>query len=134
MLLERCATGDDASLHAAVGLDATTMAHDTGPSVGDELTAKELQLLELLDSPLTRREIGQRLYISLNTVKSRQRTLYRKLGAEDRNAAVRRAQDLGLLLSGALVATKRQCRNRPRECPLLPTPGGLLRNDGNAPG
>jgi LuxR family transcriptional regulator, maltose regulon positive regulatory protein len=97
MLLERCATGDDASLHAAVGLDATTMAHDTGPSVGDELTAKELQLLELLDSPLTRREISQRLYISLNTVKSRQRTLYRKLGAEDRNAAVRRAQELGLL-------------------------------------
>jgi LuxR family maltose regulon positive regulatory protein len=96
-LLERCATGNAASLHAAVGLDATTTAHDTGPSVGEELTAKELQLLELLDSPLTRREIGQRLYISLNTVKSRQRTLYRKLGAEHRNAAVRRGRELGLL-------------------------------------
>ena len=96
-LLERCESGNAASLLAAVGLDGAATGRDTRHRVGEELTAKELQLLQLLDSPLTRREIGQRLYISINTVKSRQRTLYRKLGAEDRNAAVRRAQELGLL-------------------------------------
>jgi LuxR family maltose regulon positive regulatory protein len=46
---------------------------------------------------LSRREIGQRLYVSLNTVKTHQRALYRKLGVENRAAAVTRARELGLL-------------------------------------
>ena len=50
----------------------------------------------LLATRLSRREIGQRLYVSLNTVKIHQRALYRKLGVEDRNAAVNRARELGL--------------------------------------
>jgi LuxR family maltose regulon positive regulatory protein len=36
-------------------------------------------------------------YVSLNTVKTHQRPLYRKLGVEDRHAAVTRARELGLL-------------------------------------
>ena len=46
---------------------------------------------------LSRREIGQQLYVSLNTVKSHQRALYRKLGVADHHAAVTRARELGLL-------------------------------------
>ena len=46
---------------------------------------------------LSRREIGDRLYISLNTVKSHTRELYRKLAATSRNDAVGRAEALGLL-------------------------------------
>lgn len=63
----------------------------------DELTAKEHEVLRLLATRLSRREIGQRLYVSLNTVKTHQRALYRKLGVETRSAAVARARELGLL-------------------------------------
>jgi LuxR family maltose regulon positive regulatory protein len=96
-LLRGCAISSAAILRAAAGLTVDNVPHHKGHSVDDELTSKELDLLRLLATPLTRREIGQQLYISLNTVKSRQRTLYRKLGAEDRTSAVGRAQELGLL-------------------------------------
>ena len=68
-----------------------------GLAVGEDLTPKELEVLRLLATRLSRREIGQRLYVSLNTVKTHQRGLYRKLRVEHRNAAVRRARELGLL-------------------------------------
>jgi LuxR family maltose regulon positive regulatory protein len=64
--------------------------------LGEELTAKELDVLRLLTSRLSRREIGQRLHVSLNTVKTHQRAVYRKLGVEERSAAVKRARELGL--------------------------------------
>ena len=66
-------------------------------TLAEELTAKELEVLGLLATRLSRREIGQRLYVSLNTVKTHQRALYRKLGVEDRNTAVKRARELGRL-------------------------------------
>jgi LuxR family maltose regulon positive regulatory protein len=68
-----------------------------GDTVAEELTAKEHEVLGLLATRLSRREIGQRLYVSLNTVKTHQRALYRKLGVDNRNAAVTRARELGLL-------------------------------------
>jgi LuxR family maltose regulon positive regulatory protein len=67
-----------------------------GDTVAAELTAKEHEVLGLLATRLSRREIGQRLYVSLNTVKTHQRALYRKLGVENRGAAVARARELGL--------------------------------------
>jgi LuxR family maltose regulon positive regulatory protein len=66
-------------------------------TVAEELTAKEHEVLRLLATRLSRREIGQRLYVSLNTVKTHQRALYRKLGVENRASAVARACELGLL-------------------------------------
>jgi LuxR family maltose regulon positive regulatory protein len=64
---------------------------------GEELTPKELEVLRLLATRLSRREIGERLYVSLNTVKTHQRAVYRKLGVEHRGAALNRARELGLL-------------------------------------
>jgi LuxR family maltose regulon positive regulatory protein len=66
-------------------------------TLGEELTPKELEVLGLLATRLSRNEIGQRLYVSLNTVKTHQRALYRKLGVEDRSAAIKRARELGRL-------------------------------------
>ncbi|OBI80827.1 LuxR C-terminal-related transcriptional regulator [Mycobacterium sp. 1245805.9] len=66
-------------------------------TVDEELTPKELEVLRLLATRLSRREIGERLYVSLNTVKSHQRAVYRKLRVEHRSAAVSRARELGLL-------------------------------------
>ena len=54
-------------------------------------------MLLLLASDLTQREVGQQLYLSLNTVKTHTRRLYRKLGASSREEAVARAAVLGLL-------------------------------------
>ncbi|OJZ74877.1 helix-turn-helix transcriptional regulator [Mycobacterium paraffinicum] len=68
-----------------------------GCVVVDGLTPKELEVLRLLATRLSRREIGERLYVSLNTVKTHQRAVYRKLGVEHRSAAVSRARELGLL-------------------------------------
>lgn len=68
-----------------------------GWTVDEELTPKELEVLRLLATRLSRREIGERLFISLNTVKTHQRAVYRKLRVEHRGAAVSRARELGLL-------------------------------------
>jgi LuxR family maltose regulon positive regulatory protein len=69
---------------------------------GDErwastLTAAELRLLPLLTTHLTFREIGDRLFVSRNTVKTQAISIYRKLGAGTRAEAVQRATELGLL-------------------------------------
>jgi LuxR family transcriptional regulator, maltose regulon positive regulatory protein len=64
---------------------------------GEELTGKEAEILRLLATPLSRGEIGAQLYISVNTVKTHQRALYRKLRVTDRAEAVGRARELGLL-------------------------------------
>jgi LuxR family maltose regulon positive regulatory protein len=87
------------TLLAAVGQSArdTMIPRMEGCAVNEELTSKELGILRLLATRLSRREIGKRLYVSLNTVKTHQRAVYRKLGVDNRSAAVRRALELDLL-------------------------------------
>ncbi len=60
------------------------------------LTAAELRLLPLLPTHLSFQEIGERLYVSTNTVKSQAYSAYRKLGVSSRSAAVTRSRELGL--------------------------------------
>ena len=66
----------------------------------EEPSPAELAVLRGLAAGLSRREIGAQLYISLNTVKSHTRELYRKLGATSHTDAVARAEALGLLEPG----------------------------------
>ncbi|WP_327000528.1 LuxR C-terminal-related transcriptional regulator [Dactylosporangium sp. NBC_01737] len=61
------------------------------------LTDAELAVLAQLDSLLTVVEIGARLHLTANTVKSHISSLYRKLDVHRRRDAVRKAADLGLL-------------------------------------
>ena len=63
----------------------------------EEPSEAELAVLRCLATGLSRREIGEQLYISLNTVKTHTRELYRKLGATSRADAVVSAESLGLL-------------------------------------
>ncbi len=63
----------------------------------EELSARELRVLRLLASDLTQREIGAELYLSLNTIKSHTRSIFRKLGASTREQAVARARELELI-------------------------------------
>jgi LuxR family maltose regulon positive regulatory protein len=60
------------------------------------LTAAELRLVPLLPTHLSMRQIGDRLHISRNTVKSELVSLYRKLGVSSRSDAVARTNGLGL--------------------------------------
>ena len=72
-------------------------ANDKECHIVEQPSRAELAVLRGLTDGLSRREIGDQLYISLNTVKSHTRELYRKLAATSRNDAVARAEALGLL-------------------------------------
>jgi LuxR family maltose regulon positive regulatory protein len=61
------------------------------------LTGAELRLLPYLATYLTIPEIGTRLFISRNTVKTQAVSIYRKLGASSRTQAIERAIEVGLL-------------------------------------
>ena len=57
----------------------------------------ELAVLRLLASDLSTREIGERLFLSPNTIRSHTRALYHKLGVHTRADAIARATALDLL-------------------------------------
>jgi LuxR family maltose regulon positive regulatory protein len=67
------------------------------PDLVEDLTEREQAVLHYLPSQLTQREIAAELYVSLNTVRTHCKAIYRKLGVGDRKAAVQAARDLGLL-------------------------------------
>jgi ATP/maltotriose-dependent transcriptional regulator MalT len=86
------------AIAAAIELDLAQARSSAGrrQPVEDPSPA-ELAVLRGLAAGLSRREIGTELYISLNTVKTHIRELYRKLGATSQAEAVARAEALGLL-------------------------------------
>ena len=63
----------------------------------EPLSERELEVLQLIAIGLTNREIADRLYLSLNTVKVHARNIYGKLNVHSRTQAIMRAQELGLL-------------------------------------
>ena len=73
------------------------LANGTSHAIGaSSLTAAELRLLPLLSTHLSYAEIGERLYVSKNTVKTQAYSAYRKLGVSSRSEAVVRTRELGL--------------------------------------
>jgi LuxR family transcriptional regulator, maltose regulon positive regulatory protein len=63
----------------------------------EPLTERERELLGYLPSHLHLREIAEVMYVSLNTVKTHLKNIYRKLGAASRNEAVTIGRAHGLL-------------------------------------
>lgn len=63
----------------------------------EPLTAKEMEVLAHLNRLLDTEEIAEAMVVSVNTVRTHVRHVLRKLGVDRRNAAVRRAWELGLL-------------------------------------
>ncbi|WP_345567734.1 helix-turn-helix transcriptional regulator [Nonomuraea rosea] len=63
----------------------------------EQLTDRELAVLRYLPASMSQRDIASELYVSLNTVKTHCRSIYRKLGVGDRKAAIQAARDLHLL-------------------------------------
>ena len=75
-----------------------------GPFADDEMrvselgiTARELEILGLIASGLSNREIAGRLFVSENTVKTHSSRLFDKLGAKRRTQAVQIGKNAGLI-------------------------------------
>ncbi|MFN8175739.1 MAG: LuxR C-terminal-related transcriptional regulator [Solirubrobacteraceae bacterium] len=75
-------------------IQASGLELPLGPS---SLTTAERRVLQHLPSHLSFRQIGERLHVSQNTVKTQALAVYRKLDVNSRSDAVRRGQELGLL-------------------------------------
>jgi len=65
--------------------------------VVEPLTERELEVLTRVSGMLNTAEVASEMYISVNTVKTHLRNIYRKLSAAHRNEAVRRARQLQLI-------------------------------------
>ena len=73
------------------------VAHVSQPAAGGDLTEREFDVLRLLEKDLSKREIGQALYLSYNTIHSHMRSIYRKLGVASREEAIANARERGLI-------------------------------------
>jgi DNA-binding NarL/FixJ family response regulator len=60
-----------------------------------DLTARELEILRLIADGLTNKQIAQRLYLSVHTVKNHVHNLLERLGLASRTAAVQHAYKRG---------------------------------------
>lgn len=70
---------------------------DVAGLVTEPLTAKEREVLGHLEELLTTEEMAEKMFVSVNTIRTHVRSILRKLGVNRRNSAVRRARELGLL-------------------------------------
>lgn len=72
------------------------------------LTDRHQQILELVAQGLTDVEVGERLYISSDTVKSHLGAMLKRLGARNRTHAVTLGHQLGLLPLTAATDDRRE--------------------------
>jgi LuxR family transcriptional regulator, maltose regulon positive regulatory protein len=92
--------------HHARRLLTSTAASDAGtttaepspvPPLADPLSEREIQVVRLLASELSGPEIARELFVSNNTLRTHTKHIFAKLGVTSRRAAIRRADELGLL-------------------------------------
>lgn len=76
---------------------ATVLRGAQQEALAEPLTERELQILRLLTDGLSNKDVGERLYLSPDTVKSHLVNVYRKLGVESRAHAVAVAIRRGLV-------------------------------------
>jgi len=89
----------DAVLPPSSILRTPQPSHGASPSaiLIEPLSARELEILQLLSFGLSNQEIAQKLVLSVGTVKVHLKHIYGKLGASSRTQAVARARELNLL-------------------------------------
>ena len=71
--------------------------HRDGEPLIDPLSQRELKVLQLIAQGLSNREIGERLFLALDTIKGHNRKIFDKLQVQSRTEAIARARELGLL-------------------------------------
>jgi LuxR family maltose regulon positive regulatory protein len=63
----------------------------------EPLSEREIEVLQLIAAGCSNREIGEHLFLALDTVKGHNRRIFGKLGVQRRTEAMARARELGLL-------------------------------------
>ena len=66
-------------------------------SLVESLSARELEVIQLIAEGLSNREISERLFLAVNTVKGHTQKIFGKLQVQRRTEAIARARELGLL-------------------------------------
>ena len=96
---EPAASGEYAALllRAAERDQPAATAAGAAPSGDEGLSDRELEVLRLLATELTGPEIARHLFVSVNTLRTHTKHIFTKLDVNTRQAAVRRATELGLL-------------------------------------
>jgi LuxR family maltose regulon positive regulatory protein len=80
-----------------VNASRQAVAAQVMPLVVENLSNREREVLQHASEMLGTAEIAAEMFVSVNTVKSHLKSIFRKLGAVSRNEAVRRARQLQLL-------------------------------------
>ncbi|TCO45933.1 LuxR C-terminal-related transcriptional regulator [Actinocrispum wychmicini] len=83
------------SLHTSA--EAPGEGERPAPWSAESLSARELQVLKLLDSELSGPQIARDLFVSYNTLRTHTRHIFTKLDVTSRRAAVLRARERGLM-------------------------------------
>ncbi|HEY3437653.1 MAG TPA: LuxR C-terminal-related transcriptional regulator [Actinotalea sp.] len=96
-LLALAAPPGDAAERSRPPDDLVGRTHPAGAPLADPLSARELQVLRLLDSELSGPQIAGELFVSHNTLRTHTKHIFTKLDVTNRRAAVRRARELGLM-------------------------------------
>jgi LuxR family maltose regulon positive regulatory protein len=86
-----------AFMPAGAGTALAAPSRQPAQPLVEPLSVRELEILRLLLTDLTLREIAQRLFIAYSTVRSHTKSIYGKLNVHSRREAVHRARELGLL-------------------------------------
>jgi LuxR family maltose regulon positive regulatory protein len=83
--------------HRLLGTRAIDRGTREAAPAAETLSDRELQVLRLLDSELSGPEIARQLFVSPNTLRTHTKHIFTKLDVTSRRAAVRRAQERGLI-------------------------------------
>jgi LuxR family maltose regulon positive regulatory protein len=86
-------------LTAIIGQPGTALDAQkaTSPDLVEQLSNREIEVLELLAQGLSSLEVANRLYLSKNTLKAHTQNIYSKLDVHTRVQAVNKARELGLI-------------------------------------
>lgn len=83
-------------LQLPAGIEVLDGNRDGEPLI-EPLSQRELKILQLIAQGLSNREIGERLFLALDTIKGHNRKIFDKLQVQSRTEAVARARELDLL-------------------------------------
>jgi LuxR family maltose regulon positive regulatory protein len=90
--------GEPGVMRARLARARAALRRRTEPAtVLEPLTHRELEILRLLQTPMSLAALAAQLYVSLNTVKTHVQAIYRKLGATTRTEAIRIARQQSLI-------------------------------------